>query len=77
MNKILTAAALCFFAICGHAFAGNLHTMKTPEQQQLDSQMRTHLQNCLKNEQMTTKQCIKDTKKAFKKQKKDLKKSKH
>lgn len=77
MNKILIAAALCFFAICGHAFADDSHTMKTSEQQQLDSQMRTHLQNCLQNEQMTTKQCIKETKKAFKEQTKKSKKSKH
>lgn len=77
MNKILTAAAICLFTLCGNAFAGDSHTMKTPEYQQLDSQMRTHLQNCLKNEQMTTKQCMKDTKKTFKEQKKNLKKSAH
>lgn len=77
MKKILTAAAICFFAVCGNAFAGDSHYQNTPEYKQLDAQMRAHLQECLKSEQMTTKQCIKDTKKTFKEQKKALKKSMH
>lgn len=77
MNKILTVAAICLFAVCSNAFATDSQMAKTPEYRQLDAQMRTHLQNCLKNTQMTTKQCMKDTKKTFKEQKKNLKKSKH
>lgn len=75
MKHILTAAAACFFLInCNNAFASDSHYKNSPEYQKLDSQMRTHLQECLKNTQMTTKQCIKDTKKTFKEQKRALKK---
>ena len=77
MKKIIITLAICFFTVCGNAFAGDSHYQNTPEYKQLDAQMRTHLQDCLKNEQKTTKQCIKDTKKAFKEQKKNLKKSAH
>lgn len=77
MKKIIIAFAFCFFTVCGNAFAGDSHYKNTPEYQQLDQNMRAHLQECLKNTQMTTKQCIKDTKQTFKQQKKMLKKSKH
>ena len=75
MKNFLFLFAVCMFSISATAaFAGDSHYKDSAEYKELDSQMRTHLQECLKNTQMTTGECMKDTKKTFKSQKKEIKK---
>ena len=75
MKKILSLLAIgMFFVGANSSFAGDSHYKNSAEYKELDAQMRTHLQECLKNTQMTTGECMKDTKKTFKEQKKTMKK---
>ena len=75
MQKLLTLAILgitLFSATAG--FAGNHSAKNTAEWQKLNDNMRSDLQNCLNNTQMSAKECIKHSKNNYKKQKKELKK---
>ena len=71
MNKLnLTMALLSTFP----AHADNSYK-KSPEYKKIDTQIRTDLQECLKNNNNSVKHCIKMSKKSMKIQKKQLKKN--
>jgi len=57
------------------AFADHSGYKSTPEYQKIQSNMRSNLQNCLNNTQMSAKDCIKSSKKTYKHQKQELKKN--
>lgn len=76
MKTTITTLALfgaLFISLPAHAGADHKAYMNTPEYKQIDSEVRSSLQNCLNNENMLVKQCMKIAKKQLKYKKKALK----
>lgn len=75
MKKFLAILSIGIaFLSTANCFAGNKAYKNSPEYQKLNDNMRSDLQNCLNNTQMSTKECVKQSKRNYKKQKKELKK---
>ena len=75
MKKIfalLTVALIGIFAT--DCLAGDDNYKNSDEYKKMDNDMRDDLQSCLSNTQMSTHDCIKQTKEKYKEQKKMIKK---
>ena len=75
MKKFLAVLSIGLtFLAAENCFAGNHSYKNSAEYQKLNDNMRTDLQNCLNNTQLSAKECVKQSKNNYKKQKKELKK---
>jgi len=76
MRKIFTAFS--FAIMCGIALPAIAEHHEEPkmcaECQKIDNEARKSLQECLQNQKISTKHCMKQTKKWMKEQKKEYKK---